>query len=290
MEVVSKNKVAGGFLYKVKIGSAPSLGGLSSTANVYVPPAALGGGHKVPAVVFLAGLTCTEDNAAQKGGFFNAAARTGLALIFPDTSPRGAGITGESDAWDFGVGAGFYLNATKEPFAQFYNMENFVTKDLLEAIAATPLFNAIDTSKLSVTGHSMGGHGALTLYLKHPSLFRAASAFAPICNPTQCPWGVKAFSGYLSGGVEEGKAHDATELISKVDRTRRINILVDSGLDDAFHMQKQLLPENFEKASRAAGFGEDQVQVNLREGYDHSYYFVSSFAEAHIDWHAKQLL
>ncbi|KAJ1564835.1 hypothetical protein HK405_013864 [Cladochytrium tenue] len=171
-------------------------------------------------------------------------------------------------------------------------METLVVKELLRAIAATPeLAGRVDVGRVSVTGHSMGGHGALTLYLKHPDVFRCASAFAPIANPTRCPWGVKAFTGYLAGGVEEGKAHDATELVTKLTGSgRSLAILVDCGLADTFYTQQQLLPENFEQAARAAGFGPEQVEVNLHEGYDHSYYFVSTFAEAHIEWHAKHLL
>ncbi|KAI9352940.1 carbohydrate esterase family 1 protein [Obelidium mucronatum] len=291
MELVSSSKVAGGTVSKYRLVSARSLGGLSTLVNVFVPPGA-GAGAATPGVVVLAGLTCSEDTAAHKGGFFGAAAARGLGLVFPDTSPRGAGVAGESAAWDFGVGAGFYLDATAAAFSTHYNMEAFVVRDLVAALAATEGVH-IDTARLGITGHSMGGHGSLTLYLKHQNLFHCASAFAPICNPTKCPWGVKAFTGYLAGGVEEGKAHDATELIAKVaanPNRKKLAILIDSGLADSFYLQKQLLPENFEEACRTGGIGSDEVSINLREGYDHSYYFVSTFAEDHMQFHASHLL
>ncbi|KAI8615349.1 esterase [Chytriomyces sp. MP71] len=285
MEGVSNTRVSGGQLRKLRIESCPSLGGLSSSLNLFVPP--LGGPERAPVLVFLGGLTCTEDNAAQKGAFFAAAAKHGVAMVFPDTSPRGASVAGEDDSWDFGSGAGFYVDADREPWAQCYRMESFITKDLFAALRLLEL--PLDFSRVSVSGHSMGGHGALTLYLKHRDLFKAASAFSPICNPTQCPWGIKAFNGYFVRGVEEGKKHDATELIKVAPKDVKVDILIDSGLADNFYIQHQLLPENFEKAAHAAGFGPDQVAVNLHEGYDHSYFFVSSFAAEHVAWHAKRL-
>ncbi|KAJ3242155.1 hypothetical protein HDU78_001472 [Chytriomyces hyalinus] len=290
METLSTTKVHGGNLYKLKMASAPSLGGLPANFAVFVPSNKANASAKFPVLFFLAGLTCTEDNAPQKGSFLGPASENGLAMVFPDTSPRGAGIATEDDSWDFGTGAGFYVDATKSPWSQYYNMASFVTRDLMEAIAGhAPLAAVLDLQRVSVSGHSMGGHGALTLYLKS-NLFRCASAFAPICNPSECPWGVKAFSGYLEGGVEEGKKHDATELVKNThSQSRKLDILIDCGLADTFYIQKQLLPENFEKASRASGFTKEQVSVNLHDGYDHSYYFVSSFAKAHVEWHAQRL-
>lgn len=196
------------------------LGNLPANFNIFLPP----GGSKAPLLVYLSGLTCTEDNAAQKGGMFEAAAQEGVAILFPDTSPRGAKIEGEDESYDFGSGAGFYINATKEPWNKHYKMYDHVTKELPEVIEGSKDI-PVDLSRVSIFGHSMGGHGALTLYLKEgDKKYKSASAFSPICHPTACPWGEKAFKGYLAGGVEEGKAHDATELISQ-SNGKKLNIL-----------------------------------------------------------------
>ncbi|KAJ3376909.1 hypothetical protein HDU84_009260 [Entophlyctis sp. JEL0112] len=290
--LTQSHAVFGGSLRKYTIASAPSLGGLPSNFAVFIPPPQdyqESGEQKVPAVVFLSGLTCTEDNACQKGGFFGPAARRRIAVVFPDTSPRGAGIAGETAAWDFGVGAGFYIDATRAPYAAHYNMESFITQDLPRALQLVPGLS-IDPARIALSGHSMGGHGALSLYLKHPHLFKCASAFAPICNPCAAPWGIKAFTGYLAGGVEEGRAHDATEIIKTLrPEERKLDILIDCGRGDQFYVQKQLLPEAFEAAARAAGYPATQVSVSLHDFYDHSYYFISSFAEAHIEWIAERV-
>ncbi|KAL0951446.1 hypothetical protein HGRIS_008135 [Hohenbuehelia grisea] len=284
LEKVSSNKTFDGDLIKYKFKSA-ALGGLDANFNLYLPPQASSG--KVPILVYLAGLTCTEDNGAQKGAFFAAASAQGIALLFPDTSPRGAGIEGEDDDWDFGTGAGFYLNASNPKYAKHYNMLTHVTLELPQVIETAGL--PIDFKRQSIFGHSMGGHGALTLYLSSPTKqYRSASAFAPISNPTKCPWGEKAFKGYLQGGVEEAAAqYDATELIAKVKEP--VHILIDYGTGDNFYKQGQLLPENFLKAARDAGHDELQVRVRSQEGYDHSYYFISTFASDHIHFHANLL-
>jgi len=288
MEKLSSNQAWGGQLIKYKISSSSALGGLATQINVFVPPKAT----KAPVLYYLAGLTCNEDTGAQKGGFLRDAAEQGIALVFPDTSPRGAGIANEDDDWDFGTGAGFYLNATHDKWSKNYNMEKYITEELPSLLSKSDL--PIDTSKASVFGHSMGGHGALTLYLKYPNLFKSSSAFAPICNPVNAPWGKKAFSGpsgddgYLAGGMEEGKKHDATELLAGK-KGETVNILIDSGLGDNFYEKGQLLPENFQKAAKDAGFADDKVQVNLREGYDHSYWFIQTFGPDHIKFHAKFL-
>ncbi|PWN46544.1 S-formylglutathione hydrol [Violaceomyces palustris] len=266
LEKLDSNKVFGGTLTKYTFVSE-SLGGLKSNLNVFLPPKSQE--IKVPVLYYLAGLTCTEDNGAQKGHFFKAASENGLAIVFPDTSPRGAKIQGEDDAYDFGSGAGFYIDATKDPWSKNYRMYDHVTKELPRVISSSDL--PIDTSKASILGHSMGGHGALTLYLKEPKLYRSASAFAPICNPTSCPWGQKAFQGYLQDGVQEGKLHDATELIRSIPPSeRRLDILIDSGLDDKFYLSQQLLPERFQEAAREAGHDEQSVKIRLQPGYDHS--------------------
>lgn len=262
-----------------------ALGGLDAAFNLYLPPNSAQG--KVPILVYLAGLTCTEDNGAQKGSFLGVASAQGIALLFPDTSPRGAGIEGEDKDWDFGTGAGFYLNATNPKYVKHYNMFTHVTLELPQVIEAAGL--PVDFKRQSIFGHSMGGHGALTLYLSSKTKqYRSASAFSPIANPTKCAWGEKAFNGYLQGGVEEAEAqYDATELISK--SKDPVHILVDYGTGDDFYKQGQLLPENFLKAARESGYDEVQVRVRSQEGYDHSYYFISTFASDHIHFHANFL-
>lgn len=284
LEKLSTSKVFEGELIKYKFKSA-ALGGLDAQFNLFIP--LLSGKAKAPLLVYLAGLTCTEDNGAQKGGFFGTAASEGIAILFPDTSPRGAGSPGEDDSWDFGTGAGFYLNATKPEYSQHYNMYTHVTLELPQVIEQSGL--PIDLSRQSIFGHSMGGHGALVLYLSSKTnQYRSASAFAPITNPSKCPWGEKAFNGYLQGGVEEGAPeYDATELISRAKGSR--HILIDYGTGDSFYKQGQLLPENFLKAARASGFNEVQVRVRSHENYDHSYYFISTFAGDHIHFHANFL-
>ncbi|KAF7436621.1 hypothetical protein PC9H_003454 [Pleurotus ostreatus] len=284
LEKVSSNKAFAGELTKYKFKSA-ALGGLSANFNIFLPPNAAN--EKVPILVYLSGLTCTEDNGAQKGSFLGYASEAGIALLFPDTSPRGAGIEGEDDDWDFGTGAGFYLNSTNPKYSKHYNMLTHVTIELPQVIEAAGL--PIDFKRQSIFGHSMGGHGALTLYLASKSKqYRSASAFSPICNPTKCPWGEKAFKGYLQNGIEEAKAqYDATELIAKT--TDSVHILIDYGTGDNFYKQGQLLPENFLKAARDAGHDELKVRVRSHEGYDHSYYFISTFAADHIHFHANFL-
>ncbi|TFK36885.1 carbohydrate esterase family 1 protein [Crucibulum laeve] len=282
---VSSNKAFEGELIKYKFKSA-ALGGLDAHFNLYLPANATDN-TKVPVLVYLAGLTCTEDNGAQKGSFLGVASSQGIAILFPDTSPRGAGVPGEDDDWDFGTGAGFYLNATKPEYATHYNMLTHITLELPQVIEAARL--PIDFKRQSIFGHSMGGHGALTLYLASKTKqYRSASAFSPICNPSKCPWGEKAFRGYLQGGVEEGmQQYDATELISK--SKEPVHILIDYGTGDNFYKQGQLLPENFLKAARDVGYDEVQVRVRSHDAYDHSYYFISTFASDHIHFHANFL-
>ncbi|PPQ62993.1 hypothetical protein CVT24_006099 [Panaeolus cyanescens] len=277
LEKISSNKVFEGELAKYKFKSA-ALGGLDAQFNLFLPKNPTGA--KVPVLVYLSGLTCTEDNGAQKGGFFGIAATQNIAILLPDTSPRGAGVPGEDDDWDFGTGAGFYVDATKPEYSKHYNMKTHITVELPQVIEAAGL--PIDFKRQSIFGHSMGGHGALTLYLSSKTKqYRSASAFAPIANPTKCPWGEKAFKGYLAGGIAEAvDNYDATELISK--RTEPVHILIDYGTADNFYKQGQLLPENFLKAARDVGYDEFQVRVRSQEGYDHSYYFISSFAQDHI--------
>ncbi|KAG8983319.1 hypothetical protein FRB93_007298 [Tulasnella sp. JGI-2019a] len=285
VEKLSSNKCFGGELNKYKFNS-PALGGLDAQFNVFIPM--LPESHPCPVLYYLGGLTCNEDTGAWKGGFIRDAAREGIALVFADTSPRGAGVEGEDKEWDFGTGAGFYINATRSEYTKHYNMYDHIIKDLPEAIKSLGI--SLDLSRSSIFGHSMGGHGALSIYLLNTDMFQSASAFSAIFNPSnpECQWGKKALSGYLNGGQEEGKANDATELIRKA-KGKDLHILADFGTEDQFYKQKQLLPENFIEAAKQTGFDEHAVHVREHAGYDHSYYFVSTFAPEHVKYHAKLL-
>ena len=233
-----------------------------------------------PVLYYLSGLTCTDENARTKAHFAQEAARVGLAVVFPDTSPRGITIEGQDDSYDFGSGAGFYLNATDPKWAKHYNMYDYVNKELPALVNS--LF-PVDSSRKSITGHSMGGHGALISHLKNPGAFTSVSAFAPICNPTQCAWGDKGFKGYL-GSVEAGKAYDATELMLKYSGPKA-PILIDQGTADGF-LKDQLKPENFASAAAKNSY---PVTLNMRPLYDHSYYFIATFMRDHVDFHARAL-
>ncbi|ACQ97292.1 S-formylglutathione hydrolase [Burkholderia pseudomallei] len=255
--------------------------GLPMKFSAYLPPQAAHG--RVPALFYLAGLTCTEETFAIKAGAQRFAAQHGIALVAPDTSPRGAGVPGEADAWDFGVGAGFYVDATEAPWSAHYRMESYVSGELREIVAAEL---PIDAARLGIFGHSMGGHGALVLALRHPQLYRSVSAFAPIAAPTRCPWGEKAFSGYLGADREAWKRHDASELVARADAKRFAEgILIDQGLADPF-LPTQLHPDAFEAACRAAG---QPLTLRRHAGYDHGYYFISTFIADHLAHHARVL-
>ncbi|KVN11158.1 S-formylglutathione hydrolase [Burkholderia sp. MSMB1552] len=255
--------------------------GLPMKFSAYLPPQAAHG--CVPALFYLAGLTCTEETFAIKAGAQRFAAQHGIALVAPDTSPRGALVPGEADAWDFGVGAGFYLNATEAPWSTHWRMESYVA-DELRGVAAAEL--PIDGARLGIFGHSMGGHGALVLALRHPDLYRSVSAFAPIAAPSRCPWGEKAFSGYLGADREAWKQYDASELVARADAKRFAEgILIDQGLADPF-LPTQLNPDVFEAACRAAG---QPLTLRRHAGYDHGYYFISTFIADHIEHHARVL-
>ena len=256
--------------------------GLPMRFSAYLPPRALQG-HRVPALFYLAGLTCTEETFAAKSGAQRIAAKSNLALIAPDTSPRGTNVAGESDAWDFGAGAGWYLDATREPWKRHWRMESYLMEELLPLVAASlPL----DPARVGIFGHSMGGHGALTLALRHPGAFRSVSAFAPVAAPMQCPWGMKAFGGYLGEDRELWRAHDASELMASQPAAPYPNgILIDQGLDDKF-LAAELKPEIFEAACMKAG---QPLVLRRHAGYDHGYYFISTFMADHLRHHARQL-
>ncbi|MDP3834188.1 MAG: S-formylglutathione hydrolase [Hydrogenophaga sp.] len=252
--------------------------GLPMKFGVFVPPqAALA---PVPVLFFLAGLTCTEETFAIKAGAQRIAAELGLMLVTPDTSPRDTGIDGAGAAWDFGHGAGFYLDATEAPWAKHFRMESWVTQELRALVLSQ--FPARG-DRVGLFGHSMGGHGALTLALRHPGLYQSVSAFAPIAAPTQCPWGEKAFSGYLGADRAAWVTHDATELVKAGGQLPPL--LIDQGLADNF-LATQLHPQLFEAACAQAG---QPLTLRRHEGYDHGYYFIASFIEDHLRHHAQGL-
>ncbi|MGN3964631.1 S-formylglutathione hydrolase [Burkholderia gladioli] len=258
--------------------------GLPMKFSVFLPRQAAHDGARVPALFFLAGLTCNEETFMIKAGAQRFAAEHGIALIAPDTSPRGANVPGETAAWDLGVGAGFYLDASEAPWATHYRMESYIVDELRALVlGALP----IEGTRLGIFGHSMGGHGALTLALRHPGVWRSVSAFAPIAAPMRCAWGEKAFTAYLGEDRERWKEHDASELVARSDAPRYADgILVDQGLADQF-LPTQLNPEVFEAACREAG---QPLTLRRHEGYDHGYYFISTFIADHLAHHARTLL
>jgi len=258
--------------------------GLPMRFSLFLPPQAAHAA--VPAVMYLAGLTCNEETFMIKAGAQRMASALGLALIAPDTSPRGAEaqhIEGATASWDFGIGAGFYLDATAAPWSRYWRMESYLVHELLPLVAKTC---PVDVQRVGIMGHSMGGHGALTLALRHPGRFRSLSALAPICAPTRCPWGEKAFSGYLACDRSEWLAHDASALMqSQTAPPYPAGILVDQGLADQF-LAEQLHPDLLEAACRAAG---QPLTLRRHEGYDHGYYFIQSFIDDHLRHHASLL-
>ena len=251
--------------------------GLPMRFSVFLPEAARTG--NVPALFYLAGLTCNEETFMTKAGAQRSAARHGLMLIAPDTSPRDANLPGDTDSWDFGVGAGFYLDATEAPWNTHYRMYSYV----LELVDLIVREFPVQASHLGITGHSMGGHGALVLALRNPELFQSVSAFAPICAPSRCPWGVKAFTGYLGSRKEAWLQYDATALMQQSINPFPDGILIDQGMADQF-LSNQLFPEAFEAACRTA---RQPLKLRNHPGYDHSYYFISTFIEEHIRFHCQ---
>jgi S-formylglutathione hydrolase len=245
---------------------------------VYVPSQAASG--RVPVLYYLAGLTCTEETFVTKAGALEHAARHGIMMVAPDTSPR-VQLPGDRESWDFGIAAGFYLDATQEPWNRHYRMYSYVVDELPKFIAAN--FNA-DTARSGIMGHSMGGHGALTIALKNPQKYRSVSAFAPIAAPIQSPWGMKAFTGYLGAYRAAWSQYDATELV-KAGHKFPGGMLIDQGTADKF-LNDQLKPELLVSACKTAG---QEVSLHLRDGYDHGYFFIQSFIAEHMDWHAQRL-
>jgi S-formylglutathione hydrolase len=277
LETLSTNVSHGGVQGVYKHASAAT--GTDMTFSVYVPPHA--GGAKLPVVWYLSGLTCTHANVTDKGEFRKACAELGLIFVAPDTSPRGEGVADDAEgAYDFGLGAGFYVNAVQEPFAQHYRMRDYIEQELPAIIAAN--FPA-DMNAQAITGHSMGGHGALTIALRNTGRFKSVSAFAPIVSPLHCPWGHKALGGYLGEDRDTWREYDSCALIE--DGARLPALLVDQGTADNF-LNEQLKPELLEAACAKAG---QPLTLRMQSGYDHSYYFISTFMAEHLAWHAARL-
>jgi S-formylglutathione hydrolase len=277
LQTVSKNRSYGGTqgVYR----HASSATGTDMTFSVYVPDHREG--TKLPVVTYLSGLTCTHANVTEKGEFRSACAEHGLIFVAPDTSPRGEGVPGDpANSYDFGLGAGFYVDATQAPFARNYRMWTYVTDELPKLIAEQ---FPVDAKRQSIMGHSMGGHGALTCALRNPHRYRAASAFAPIVAPSQVPWGIKALGGYLGSNRDAWRTHDTVALIE--DGAKFKDLLVDVGDADQF-LTEQLRPELLKAACEKA-----RIPLTLRRqpGYDHSYYFISTFMGDHLRWHAERL-
>ncbi len=274
MDIRAQHRVHGGTLTYAQHQSAST--GTAMRYSVFTPP----GAGPFAYLIWLSGLTCTEDNFTTKAGAYGAAAQAGVAIVAPDTSPRGEGVADDA-AYDLGQGAGFYVDATQAPWASHFKMESYITRDLVAAVeSAFPL-----APRRSVFGHSMGGHGALTLAMKHPSLFRSVSAFSPIASPTRCPWGEKAFNVYLGADQAAWRGHDAALLIEAGKAAPFDDILVDQGLSDSF-LEAQLKPELLEQAAQKAG---QKLTLRRHEGYDHSYFFITSFVADHVAFHAARL-
>jgi S-formylglutathione hydrolase len=276
LETVSAAKCFGGVQGVYRHQSRET--GTTMTFGVYLPPQAERGG-KLPIVWYLSGLTCTQANVAEKGGFQRVCAELGLIFVAPDTSPRGDGVP-DDEAYDFGQGAGFYVDATQSPFDTHYRMYSYVTAELPRIVEAN---FPVDMDRQSISGHSMGGHGALTVALKNPERFRSVSAFAPIVAPSQVPWGEKALGNYLGADRNAWRRYDSVALIE--DGARLSELLVDQGTEDSF-LESQLKPELLAAACKEAGIA---LTLRMQQGYDHSYYFISTFIEDHLHWHAERL-
>jgi len=276
LQILSENKAYGGRQLVVQYASG--ITGTDMAFSVFLPPQAEGGG-KLPVVWYLSGLTCTHANVTEKGEYRAACAALGLIFVAPDTSPRGEDIP-DPDGYDFGQGAGFYVDATQEPYDRNYRMWTYVTEELPALIAAE---FGVDMERQGIMGHSMGGHGALTVALRNPGRFRSVSAFAPIVAPSQVPWGEKALGGYLGDDRSAWRRHDSVALIE--DGSRLPELLVDVGEADPF-LDKELKPELLERACAEAGIA---LTLRHQPGYDHSYYFISTFMADHLRWHSERL-
>jgi len=276
MDTLSVTRAHGGTQHVVSHRSTAT--GTDMTFSVFVPPQA-DDGAVCPVIWYLSGLTCTHANVTEKGEYRRACAELGLIFVAPDTSPRGEGVP-DDPAYDFGQGAGFYVDATREPFAKHYRMESYIVDELPEVVASA---FPVDLARQAITGHSMGGHGALTLALRNPGRFTSVSAFAPIVAPSQVPWGEKAFTGYLGEDRSTWRTHDAVALVE--DGARVSEILIDQGSADNF-LETELRPHLLAAACSEAGI---DCTLRMHPGYDHSYYFISTFMADHLRWHAERL-
>jgi len=277
MEQIADNRCFGG--RQLRYSHASTSLDCSMNFSVYLPPAAARG--KVPVLYWLSGLTCTDENFVQKAGAQQFAAKHGIAVVAPDTSPRGEGVPDDPEgAYDFGLGAGFYVNATQAPWSRHYRMYDYVL-DELPALVAGNL--PIDAKRAGIFGHSMGGHGALTIALRNPARYRSISAFAPICSPLNCPWGEKALGNYIGADREAWKRYDATELVRAAEQ--QLPVLVDQGDADNF-LAAQLKTPLLEKACKDASY---PMTIRMQAGYDHSYFFIASFIAEHIAFHSEHL-
>ena len=279
MKIESENRSFGGAQFVASHTSATL--SCDMRVSVFAPPEDVHGRGPHPTLYWLSGLTCTEENFTAKAGAQRVAAELGLVVVAPDTSPRGDDVPDDPDgAYDFGLGAGFYLDATEDPWAKHYKMYSYMTQELPGLMASR---FAVDEARAGIFGHSMGGHGALTIHLKNPAKFRTCSAFAPIVAPRAVPWGQKAFTNYLGGDEERWAQYDASALVA--DHPSSAEILIDQGLADQF-LEDQLKPEIFAGACQAAG---QNLTLRKHAGYDHSYYFIASFMEDHLRWHHERL-
>nr|WP_137676661.1 S-formylglutathione hydrolase [Parerythrobacter lutipelagi] len=276
LETVSENKANGGTQGVYTHASAET--GTEMTFSVFVPPHEKGA--KLPVLWYLSGLTCTHANVTEKGEFRAACAEHGIVFVAPDTSPRGDDVPDASDEYDFGKGAGFYVDAVQQPWSKHYRMRSYIERELPDVLAAN---FPVDMARQSITGHSMGGHGALTIGLRNPDRFKSISAFSPIVAPSQVPWGEKALGRYLGEDRKAWREHDAVALIE--DGARHDHILIDQGTADQF-LDEQLQTHRFAGACDAAGI---DATIRMQEGYDHSYYFISTFMAEHVAWHAEWL-
>ena len=277
LELLSSNRCFAGEQRRYQAVSEALSG--NTVFSVFMPDFAAS--NPVPVLVYLSGLTCTDENAVTKAGAQRVASELGIAVVFPDTSPRGDGVADDPDgAYDLGLGAGFYINATQSPWSSHYQMESFIVEELPGLLGG---LKGLDLARISICGHSMGGHGAMTLALKHPRTYRSVSAFSPICHPTDCPWGQKAFTAYLGEDQAQWVHHDASILIRS--GAEQVPLLVDQGAADVF-LDDQLKPHALKVACDAVGF---PLTYREHDGFDHSYFFIASFIEEHLRFHAKYL-
>lgn len=274
---ISQNKSFGGTQSVFSHESTET--GCTMRFGVYLPPQAAT--QKVPVLFWLSGLTCTEENFVAKAGAQRVASELGIAIIAPDTSPRGVRFPGDDASYDFGLGAGFYVDATEEPWSANYRMYSYITKELFDVVAEN---FPVDTSRAGISGHSMGGHGALTIGMKNPQRYKTISAFSPIVSPMRCPWGEKALTGYLGANRDTWREYDATELVT-ARGWKGAPILVDQGTKDQF-LENQLKPELLTEACQKTGV---PLELRMQDGYDHSYFFISTFIEDHLRHHARYL-